>query len=141
MLSFERLIIDRIIDQVLGFTTVGNASKLVGVRDIGLLLPGCFVLPGASENLESSLAIELQAWEVIIIVPHQHDDDADGLTEDIAGRFMAGVFTALQRWLPTGKRLGTFVYQGRGQPHYKLGYAEFPMTFHVKASLIFATKS
>ncbi len=135
MLSLEPLIINRILDQVPGFTTVGNASKLVGVRDIGALLPGCFVIPGGGDRSESALNIEDQEWDIIIIVPHQHEDSANGLTEEIAGAFMQGVLRALHNWQDSSASKGVFIYKGRNQPHYNMGYAEFPMTFSTKSSL------
>lgn len=138
MLSLQIDIINMITASVQGFTTIANPSVLVGVREIGPLLPACIVIPGGGDPDEQSVPsrplIEDQDWDVVIIVPHQHQNSADGLTEQIAGAFMLGVLNALH-----GKKTGNkpqkygFIYAGRSQPSYNLGYAEFPMTFTAKA--------
>lgn len=135
MLSLEQAIITRIRDSVAGFVTVGNASLLAGLRDIGPLLPGCFVIPGGAEPKQQTVqenapTLETQEWNIIVIVPHQHIDSVDGLTETLAGNLMTGVMQAMQGKKTTSphQRQG-FVYQGREQPTYGIGYAEFPMTF------------
>lgn len=134
MLTLEQAIITRINAEVPAFVTVANASVLAGLRDIGTLLPGCFVIPGGGDPVQqavqtSAVTLEVQEWHVIIIVPHQHNDSADGITETVAGSLMLSVLKALQgQKLSVDQRLG-FVYQGREQPSYNLGYAEFPMTF------------
>ncbi|WP_367154649.1 hypothetical protein [Methylomonas sp. HYX-M1] len=138
MLTLEQNIVLRIQSQVSGFITVGNASLLAGLRDIGPLLPGCFVVPGGGEpvspgNPTDTPLLEQQEWDVIIIVPHQATDSANGLTEVVASGFMSAVLKALHGWKADPTQRQGFIYQGRERPSYNLGYAEFPMTFLANA--------
>lgn len=141
MFALEQLIIDRIKEQVAGLNTVGNPSVLAGVRDLGPLLPACLVIPGAGSFVNTTCVgpapEEEQTWNIIILVPHQHKAYADGLTETFAGEFMLGIFNALHDWKSaTVYQRMPFMYQGRDQPIYDTGYAEFPMLFSVKAALV-----
>lgn len=137
ILSAQQLIINRIAANVTGFTTIGNPSKIAGLRDIGPLLPGCFVMPGggdiSSQQKNGTGAIEEQEWELVIIVGHQQTDAANGLTEDIAGTLMTACIKALSGYHPGAGFTGPFSYSPRHQPSYGLGYAEFPLTFSIKA--------
>jgi hypothetical protein len=137
MLSLEPLIIARIDAQVPGFKTVGNATTLAGLRDIGPLLPGVFVIPGGGEPMVKTIdalpAQEIQDWDLIVIIAHQADETNAGLTEAIAGAFMTAVFKALQGWTAGPNQRKGFIYQGRQPPSYSIGYAEFPMTFTAHA--------
>ena len=136
MLVAEQNIIDRINSLITGFTTVGNPSIIAGLRDIGPLLPGCFVMPGPGEisaqERNKAGAVEEQEWTLIIIVGHQYDDASDGITEAIAGGLMADCIAALSGWHPGSGFIRPFVYAGREAPTYGLGYAEFPLTFTIK---------
>lgn len=137
ILAAEQLIIDRITAQVSGFTTISNPSKIAGLRDIGPLLPGGFVMPGsgtsAAQQKNGSGMVEEQEWDLVVIVGHQHTDAADGHTESIAGALMTGCIQALSGWHPGVGFISPFVYAGREAPTYGLGYAEFPLTFTIKA--------
>jgi hypothetical protein len=137
ILAAQPLIIDRITAQVVGFTTISNPSLVAGLRDIGPLLPGCFVMPGpgdiAAQQKNGAGVVEEQEWDVIIIVGHQHTEAADGTTETTAGTLMTGCIQALSGWHPGIGFISPFVYAGRAAPIYGLGYAEFPLTFTIKA--------
>lgn len=138
MLTLQTDIISRIKAQVPGFTAIGNPSIIVGLRDIGPLLPACLVVPGAgdpiAQNAPTLPTVEQQEWHVVIVIAHQHMDAVDGLTEQIAGDFMTAIVTALHGWKAgnTPQKWG-FIYTGRDRPAYGQGYAEFPLSFNSKA--------
>jgi len=138
MLDLQIAIISRITDFVPGLTTIANPSVLAGVREIGPLLPACIVIPGGGEpgeqHIPSLPLIETQEWDVVVIIAHQSRDSEDGLTEQIAGDFMRDILKALHGWKNGAQpQKHGFIYTGRSQPNYNLGYAEFPMTFTAKA--------
>lgn len=134
MLTLQTDIISLISSHVTGLTTIANPSVLAGLRDIGPLLPACIVMPGAGEADEQAIpslpVSEQQQWDIIIIVAHQNTNAANGLTEQIAGGFMNGVLKALHGHKIANKsQKHGFIYLGRKEPAYNVGYAEFPMTF------------
>jgi hypothetical protein len=134
MLTLQTDIISRIKSQVPGFKTIGNPSMLVGLRDIGPLLPACLVVPGAGNPIEQKIpsqpTVEQQEWDIVILIAHQHDDAVNGLTEQIAGAFMAHVFKSLHGWKSGAvAQKNGFVYVGRDKPVYGSGYAEFALSF------------
>lgn len=139
MLHLEQTLIARIIDQVPDFAIVGNPSLLIGMQDIGPQLPACIVVPGAgnpSANSTMQLPFsEEQDWTVSVIVGHQYSDSVDGLTEQLAGQLMTDTVKALHHWKPTSgsAQHQPFRYTGRAAPSYNAGYAEFPLSFNVKA--------
>ena len=137
MLTLQAGILARIQSQVPGFKTVGNPSVMAGLRDIGPLLPACLVVPGEAKPVVKAAdalpAQEEQAWDIVVIVAHQHRQEADGLTESLAGALMDDVFKAVQGWKAASSQHKGFVYQGRQAPSYSMGYAEFPMTFTATA--------
>lgn len=138
MLDLQTDIIQRIQDHVQGLVTVANPSVLVGMRDIGLLLPAAIIVPGSGEPDEQKIPslpmLEHQEWTVVVIVAHQATNTDNGLTEQIAGGFMTAILKALHGKKEPGwaQKYG-FIYKGRKEPDYNLGYAEFPMTFVSKA--------
>lgn len=135
----QALIIQRIKQSVAGLVTVGNPSVLVGLQDIGPLLPACIVMPGAggvsAHQKHGPGAMEDQAWEIVLLVSHQAPGAGDGVTESLAGGFLSQIFTALSGWLPSAGFPRPMVYAGRDDPVYGRGYAEFPMRFTVMAKI------
>ncbi|WAR42932.1 phage tail terminator protein [Methylomonas rapida] len=137
MLTLQTALIARIQSQVSGFKTIGNPSVMAGLGQIGPLLPACLVVPGKAEPVVKAAdalpAQEEQAWDIVVIVAHQHTQAAHGLTESLAASLMDGVFKAVQGWKASPNQRKGFVYQGRSAPSYSMGYAEFPMTFTASA--------
>ena len=139
MLTLQTDLIARIQSQVPGFKTIGNPSVMagLGLQNIGALLPACLVVPGKAEPVVKAAdalpAQEEQAWDIVVIVAHQHTQAANGLTESLAASLMDGVFKAVQGWKAAPNQRKGFVYQGRSAPRYSMGWAEFPMTFTATA--------
>lgn len=129
-------IIARINSQVTGLTTVGNPGLIAGLKDLGPLLPCAIVQPGGGEimNKERNAigAVEDQLWQVTVIVGYEFNAASYGNTESVAGTIMAAIIDALSGQHPGAGFYRMMMYDGREDPVYSLGYAEFPMTFHVK---------
>ena len=137
----EQLIIERLTALIPDFKTIDNPSLIAGLTDIGPLLPACFVMPGIGENAAQELngpgVVEEQAWQLIIITAHQAFKLENKLTEDIAGLLIQSCIQALSGWKPQNNDFfRPFVYAGRSEPEYNLGYAEFPLTFKIKRMVI-----
>lgn len=137
----EQLIIDRLTAQTQDFKTIDNPSLIAGLHDIGPYLPACFVLPGAgdisTQLTNGTGVVEDQDWHLIIIVAHQAFKNDNKLTEDIAGVLMQSCIKALSGWKPEHNDFfRPFIYAGRAEPEYNLGYAEFPLTFKIRRMVI-----
>jgi hypothetical protein len=123
------------------FKTISNPSLIAGLTEIWPLLPACFVMPGAadiaSQLTNGTGVVEEQEWHLIIIVEHQASKNDDKLTEAVAGELLQACIKALSGWLPPGKNFfRPFIYAGRAEPEYNLGYAEFPLTFKIRKIVI-----
>jgi hypothetical protein len=123
------------------FKTISNPSLIAGLTEIGPLLPACFVMPGAADIAtqltNGTGVVEEQDWHLIIIVEHQASQADDKLTENLAGALLQKCIEALSGWLPPGKHFfRPFIYAGRAEPEYNLGYAEFPLTFKIRKMVI-----
>ncbi len=137
----EQLIIERLTALIPAFKTVDNPSLIAGLTDIGPLLPACFVMPGAGENAAQQQngagVVEDQSWQLIVITAHQAFKLENKLTEDIAGALIQSCIQAMSGWKPENADfVRPFIYAGRSEPEYNLGYAEFPLTFKIKRMLI-----
>ena len=138
MLGLNRQTLARLRDQIPGFVTVENASYIAPINNIGELLPACILSPGPSElmpgNADQIIGLEDQEWDVLVIVAYGHSEEEQGLTELNASRFMNAVYNALHGWKCTnGLQRQGFVYKGRYEPIYHLGWAIFPMSFSAMA--------
>lgn len=138
MLGLIRQTLTRLREQVPAFVTVEPASYIAPMTDIGELLPACILSPGSGElvqqNASQPIGIEDQEWDVLVIVPYGHDDQETGLTEKNASALMNAVYNALHGWKCTdGSQRQGFVYKGRYEPVYNLGWAVFPLSFSAKA--------
>ncbi|RLJ20801.1 hypothetical protein DJ031_04635 [bacterium endosymbiont of Escarpia laminata] len=134
LFAAEQPIIQRITDNVTGLTKVGSVSALAGFQELGLMLPGVFVMPADSvitgDPHDGGFQKESQFWLVSVLVEHQEDalgPDID-TTVKKAGEILAQTIRALVGWAPaTG--LQPFAYRGRPDPNYEPGYGEFPALF------------
>jgi hypothetical protein len=141
LLFAEQLIIDRLVAQIADFKTIDNPSLIAGLTDIGPFLPACFVMPGmadiAAQQQNGTGVVEEQDWHLIVIVAHQAFKNDNKLTEDLAGALMQSCISALSGWLPESHNFfRPFIYAGRAEPEYNLGYAEFPLTFKIKKMVV-----
>jgi hypothetical protein len=123
------------------FKTISNPSLIAGLTDIGPLLPACFVMPGAadiaSQLTNGTGVVEDQDWHLIIIVEHQVSQIDDKLTENLAGILLQQCIETLSGWLPPGKNFfRPFIYAGRAEPEYNLGYAEFSLIFKIRKIVV-----
>lgn len=139
--SGEQLIIDRLNAQAADFKTIDNPSLLAGLTDIGPLLPACIVMPGAgdpyTQQANGAGVVEEQDWLLVIIVAHQAFKQDNRLTEDLAGVLLQSCIKALSGWKPDNADFfRPFIYAGRAEPEYNLGYAEFPLNFKIKRMVI-----
>jgi hypothetical protein len=137
----EQLIIARLIAQIPAFKTVDNPSLIAGLHDIGLLLPACFVMPGAADistqQHNGAGVVEDQNWLLVVIVAHQAFKLDNKLTEDLAGALIQQCIQALSGWKPEpADFFRPFIYAGRAEPEYNLGFAEFPLNFKIKRMVI-----
>ena len=137
----EQLIIDRLTAQVADFKTIDNPSLIAGLHDIGPYLPACFVMPGAGEiaaqQQNGAGVVEDQIWICVIIVAHQAFKLDNKLTEDLAGELIQSCIQSLSGWKPEANDFfRSFIYAGRSEPEYNLGYAEFPLTFKIRRMVI-----
>ena len=137
----EQLIIDRLTAQVPDFKTIDNPSLIAGLQDIGPYLPACFVLPGAADistqQQNGAGVVEDQTWILVVIVAHQAFKLDSKLTEDLAGALLQSCIQALSGWKPENADFfRPFIYAGRTEPEYNLGYAEFPLNFKIRRMVI-----
>ncbi|MGR9051373.1 MAG: phage tail terminator protein [Gammaproteobacteria bacterium] len=140
LFAAEQLLIDKIKADVTRFNTVDNPSVIAGLTDLGPLLPACIVMPGAGEVKDDDRLlpgiVEYQDWHLVVIVGHQYDEATNGQTESIAGELVYRTIKAISGFKPetspNERFLRPFVYLGREEPEYGLGYVEFPLLFRIK---------
>lgn len=134
LFAAQRLIIERIKDQVPEFVTVANPSAISGLTNFSGILPACIVGPTGSvitsTEEKGNRTVEEQHWGVAIYVAHQVGDDG---TEMLASELMTKVIRALSNFNLGAGFLRPMKYAGRPElPSYSTAFAEFVMSFKVK---------
>lgn len=142
MLQLTREIIDRLSAEIPMLKTVGGPEVLAGMANdsIGQLLPACIVVPGAgapvAQNQLSKADLEQQEYECVLIVGYEYNQTDHAQTEAVASVLMSATRAALHDYMAdTVLQRRPFKYAGRQAPSYALGYAEFPLSFTVDATI------
>ncbi len=141
--------------EIPGFVTVDNPAIFIDAlmqnsQKITKLLPACFVLSGGgtpvrkqeTNEFEGQLPfVERQDYEVVIVLPHQPDEQNYMKTDWNASKFMLEVVYSLHGWKPELQAYSRkMYYQGREAADYNPAWAAYPLLFTVQRSLTDAEK-